>query len=84
MRKNWLTTVGGIMALFTALPPAMGQANMHAPNWLNLSCFIIGTLGMGIIGFAAKGADEHSTPAQVNQAGIVQQTEKPADPPPKV
>lgn len=69
MRTNTLTTIGGIMALFTALPPAMGQANMHAPNWLNLTCFMIGTLGMAVVGFAAKGQDVHSTPDQVQQSG---------------
>ena len=68
-RTNMLTTIGGIMALFTGLPPAMGAANLHAPNWLNLTCFVIGTLGMGLVGFAAKGQDEHSTPEQVQAAG---------------
>jgi hypothetical protein len=68
MRKNWLTTIGGIMALFTLLPPALGQANMHAPNWLNLTFFCVGAIGTGIIGIAAKGQDEHSTPTQVQQA----------------
>lgn len=75
-RSNLLTTIGGVMALFTALPPAMGQANMHAPNWLNLTCFLIGTLGMAIVGFAAKGQDEHSTADQVQSATQVAEIEK--------
>lgn len=72
-RTNTLTTIGGIMCLFTALPPAMGQANMHAPNWLNLACFLIGTLGMGLVGFAAKGQDEHSTETEVKASTIEKQ-----------
>ena len=69
MRKNWLMTVGGIMGAFGfAAPPAMGQANLHAPNWLNLTCFLMGSLGLAIVGTAGKGQDEHSTASQVEQA----------------
>ena len=68
MKKNWLTTVGGIMALFLALPTVLGASHLAIPNWMNIAFVIIGTLGGGIVGIAAKGQDEHSTVQQVENA----------------
>jgi hypothetical protein len=72
MRKNWFTTVGGIIGLFSGLPTVWGNAvkdgMMHTPmpGWLYVICMFCLPLSLGIIGFGAKGQDEHSTPAQVN------------------
>jgi hypothetical protein len=69
MKKNWLTTVGGIMALFGAIPIALGTAGVHMPSWLYIVCISCSVIGPGIVGIAAKGQDEHSTAAQVAQSG---------------
>lgn len=67
MKKNWLTTVGGIMALFIGLPTVLGASHLAVPNWMNVAAIVIGTLGGGIVGISAKGQDEHSTSDQINQ-----------------
>jgi hypothetical protein len=83
MKKNWLTTVGGVMALFGAIPIALGTAGVHMPRWLYVVCISLSVLGPGIVGIAAKGQDEHSTPTQVAQSGVVAAPPPaPATPPP--
>lgn len=77
MRKNWLTTAGGIITLFAGIPPALGAAHVAMPGWLYMVCIMCGVIGPGIIGIGAKGQDEHSTTAEVNQATIVKTTESP-------
>jgi hypothetical protein len=93
MRKNWFTTVGGIMAGFALIPIAIGtyahDAGVHIqmPSWLYLGCIILGTLGPVVIGVGAQGQDQSPVnPDQIKQAiqehlaaqGIVQQTPAPA------
>jgi hypothetical protein len=68
MRTNLLTTIGGIMALFGAIPIALGTAGIHMPNWLYVLCISFGVLGPGIVGISAKGQDVHSTADQVEKA----------------
>lgn len=62
MRKNWLTTVGGIMSGFLLIPPALGTAHVSMPSWLYVICIFVGTLGPVVIGVAAKGQDEPPEP----------------------
>jgi hypothetical protein len=65
MRKNWFTTIGGIMAGFGLVPIALGTGHVHMPDWLYIVCIFVGTLGPVVIGVGAKGQDEHSTQDQV-------------------
>jgi hypothetical protein len=65
MRKNWLTTVGGIMAGFGVIPIALGTAHVAMPSWLYVLCICFGAMGPVVIGVAAKGQDQHSTTTQV-------------------
>jgi hypothetical protein len=58
MRKNWLTTVGGIMAAFGTIPIALGTAHVRMPAWLYMVCISLAALGPAVIGVAAKGQDE--------------------------
>jgi hypothetical protein len=82
MKKNWLTTVGGIMASFGVIPIALGSSGVHMPSWLYVLCISFAALGPAIIGVAAKGQDEHSTPTQVAQSGAAATPPAPATPPP--
>lgn len=75
MRKNWLVTVGGIMAGCLAIPIGTTQLGYHLPQNLALAFILIGMLGGIITGVAAKGQDEHSTETQVEQATQVKQVE---------
>jgi len=74
MRKNWFTTVGGIMAGFGLVPIALGTSHVKMPDWMYIVCVFMATLGPVVIGVGAKGQDEHSTPDQV------QSTEQPPKP----
>ncbi len=70
MRKNWLTTVGGIMAGFSGIGLAAQAAGYHLPEWLGLTLFLIGSVGAIVVGVAAKGQDEHSTQGEVQAATL--------------
>jgi hypothetical protein len=70
MRKNWLTTVGGIMGGCLGVPLIVAQAGYRLPGWLALTFVCIGAVGGVIVGVAAKGQDEHSTSAEVQAADI--------------
>jgi len=70
MRKNWLTTIGGIMAGFGVIPIALGAAKVAMPSWLYVICICFAALGPVIVGVAAKGQDEHSTVSQVQASTI--------------
>jgi len=76
MRKNWMTTAGGIMALFIGLPTILAASHLNTPNWFSVACIVIGTLGGGLVGLAAKGQDEHSTVSQVEASTQVKDVEE--------
>jgi len=84
MRKNWLTTLGGGIGLFSGLPIIWGTAvkdgMMHTPmpGLLYVFCMFSLPLSLGIIGLAAKGQDEHSTFNEVEKSSVPQ---PPIDPP---
>lgn len=66
MRKNWMTTLGGVMAGLGTLPLLATASHMALPLWWNacqFPLFLVGAIGTIIIGVAAKGQDEHSSPA---------------------
>lgn len=69
MRKNWLTTVAGIMTGIGTFPPLLLAAGYHLNQNVSLAMFVAGLLGGVLLGVAAKGQDEHSTMTQVQQAG---------------
>ena len=68
MRKNWFTTVGGIMSGFGVVPIAFGTAHVALPSWLYVACIFLAAMGPIVIGVGAKGQDEHSTAEQVQTA----------------
>lgn len=76
MKKNWLTTLGGIMAGCGTLPMIISQSGYHVPNWLGLTLVLLGGLGLVVMGVAAKGQDEHSTAQEVHTATVVAQVEE--------
>ena len=66
-RKNWMTTLGGIMAGLGTLPLLATASHLDLPLWWNycqFPLFLIGSIGTIILGVAAKGQDEHNTPPQ--------------------
>jgi hypothetical protein len=73
MFKNWFVTMAGIMASMLGVPVAVTTyyatvAKMGPPTWWNAVQFplvLVGIIGTVLIGVAAKGADTHSTVAQV-------------------
>jgi len=82
MRKNWFTTIGGIMAGFGVVPIAFGTAHVALPAWLYVACIFLAAMGPVIIGVGAKGQDEHSTITQVEQSTVAKTPVAP-DPVPK-
>lgn len=68
MRKNWMTTVGGVLAGLGTLPLLVTASHVAFPLWWNdlqFPLLLTGMVGTILMGLAAKGQDEHSTPAQV-------------------
>lgn len=68
MRKNWLTTVAGVMTAVGGFPIALGAMGYHINQTASLVMVVVGMLGGAVLGVAAKGQDEHSTIAQVEGA----------------
>jgi uncharacterized YccA/Bax inhibitor family protein len=68
MFKNWVTTVGGVMAGLGTLPLVVSASHVAFPLWWNyfqFPLYLVGAIGTIILGLAAKGADQHSTATQV-------------------
>jgi hypothetical protein len=73
IRKGWLVTVAGCMAAMGGVPVATWAAlqafpSMKVPAWFTSAQFyfvLVGIVGSALMGWAAKGADDHSTSAQV-------------------
>lgn len=79
MKKNWLTTVGGLMTALGGVPLLVATSGYTPPSWwqhLVFPLILIGILGAVITGWAAKGADEHSDQSQVNTATVVKKVEQ--------
>jgi hypothetical protein len=71
LRKNWMTTLGGVLAGLGTLPLLVTASHVAFPLWWNdvqFPLFLCGAAGTIIMGLAAKGQDEHSTPAQMQAA----------------
>src|SRR5678816_2032269 len=71
MFKNWVTTAGGVMAGLGTIPMLVTASHIAFPLWWNdcqFPLYLVGMLGTVLLGVAAKGADQHSTPAQVQAA----------------
>ena len=85
MYKNWVTTLGGIMAGLGTIPMLVTASHIGFPLWWNdcqFPLYLTGFLGTVLLGLAAKGADQHSTPAQIQAADLqskVQQVALDAD-----
>lgn len=70
-KSSLLVTIAGIMAALGAVPVLVATAGVTPPNWwahLAFPFVLIGIVGTVLLGFAAKGQDEHSTEAQVAEA----------------
>ena len=78
MRKNWLTTVAGVLTSVGGFPIALGAMGYHVNQTVGLVMVITGMLGGALLGAASKGQDEHSTVAQVEDATIAHQTKESA------
>jgi hypothetical protein len=75
MRTNWLVTVAGIMAAMMGVPVAVAAlpSSIVIPAWWSHIAFffvLVGIVGTVLLGWAAKGADVHSTAAQVATSTI--------------
>jgi len=73
LRKNWMTTLGGILAGLGTLPLLVTASHMAFPLWWNnvqFPLFLCGAVGTIIMGLAAKGQDEHSTIPQTEAATV--------------
>lgn len=71
MWKNWVVTLGGIMVGLGTLPGIVTASHVAFPlywNSLQFPLYLIGALGAILLGVSAKGADQHSTVAQVQQS----------------
>lgn len=82
MKKSWVVTAAGIMAALGGVPVLVAASGATIPAWwahLVFPCVLLGILGTALMGWAAKGEDEHSTPQQVAQAGQVQAIETAKD-----
>lgn len=78
MRKNWMTTLGGVLAGIGTLPLLMTASHVALPLWWNdcqFPLFLCGGLGTILMGVSAKGIDEHSTVDQVQASSLKQATE---------
>lgn len=69
--KNWVTTLGGILAGLGTLPLLVTASHVAFPLWWNacqFPLFLAGGIGTILLGLAAKATGEHSTAPQVEQA----------------
>lgn len=77
MKKNWMTTIAGLMVGLGQIPLGLQYAHLPfaLPLWWNAAQFplwLVGTVGGVLVGVAAKGQDEHTTIPQA-VASTVQQ-----------
>jgi hypothetical protein len=70
MKKNWLVTVGGIMAGCLSVPIGAATMGYPLPKTMAMILIVVGLIGAVVTGVAAKGQDEHSTEAQVQTSTI--------------
>lgn len=73
MRKNWMTTLAGIMVGLGTLPMLATYSHLALPLYWNecqFPLFLIGAIGGILLGVSAKGQDEHSTVRQVEAATV--------------
>lgn len=89
-RTNLITTIGGGLAAIGTLPTLVTNAHLDFPLWWNHVTFplnLAGLVGLALLGWAAKGADQHSSVAQVEASSeqkkaevAVQKAAEPAKP----
>ena len=71
MFKNWFVTLAGVMAGLGTIPLLVTASHVDFPLWWNslqFPLFLCGAVGTVLLGIAAKGVDQHSTPAQIGAA----------------
>jgi hypothetical protein len=77
-RTNLITTVGGFLAAMGTLPTLVSNSHLDFPLWWNSVTFplnLAGLVGLALLGWAAKGADQHSTAPQVEAASLQKQVD---------
>ena len=78
MKSNTLVTIAGIMAALGSVPLLVATSGVTPPLWwakLSFPFILLGIVGTALMGWAAKGADEHSTAAEVQTATVVKEVE---------
>lgn len=73
MKKSWVVTVAGIMAAMGGVPILVASSGVTPPLWWPRLAFpfvLTGIIGSALLGWAAKGQDEHSTESQVAEASL--------------
>lgn len=67
-KKNSLVTAAGIMAALGSVPILVATSGVTPPSWwahLAFPFILLGIIGTVLLGWAAKGQDEHSTEHEV-------------------
>lgn len=72
MKKNWQTTVGGILLSIGLI----GQGVPQVPEEYRWIFLVMASVGGAWVGISAKQYNTHSTEAEVQAATKVQQVEK--------
>lgn len=78
-KSSLLVTVAGIMAALGGIPVLVAAAGVVPPLWWSHVTFplvLLGIAGTALMGFAAKGQDEHSTIQQVQSASVPESEKK--------
>lgn len=78
VKKNGVVTIAGIMAALGSVPILVATSGVTPPTWwahLAFPFILVGIIGTVLLGWAAKGQDEHSTEKQVETATQVAKTE---------
>lgn len=80
MKKNWMTSLAGIMVGLGQIPLGLQYAHLPfaLPLWWNAAQFplwLVGTVGGVLVGVAAKGQDEHSSIPQIQASSLQKQAD---------
>jgi len=70
-KSSLLVTIAGIMSALGGVPLAVATSGVTPPTWWAHVAFpfiLIGMIGLAVLGWAAKGQDEHSTASEVAAA----------------
>lgn len=78
LRKGWVATIGGILTAAGSLPTLATNSHLALPLWWNdltAPLNLAGILGVVVLGYVAKGRDDHSTIEQIKAASVAKEAE---------